>query len=333
MSRPKQTFRLSLAYNSSYTDLALEVREQLVYGGQREIPGVAFREKRMGRLTISEVDIFSPEGAKAMGKPMGRYITIEAPGLKNRDRALVQEVSQQLTDQLVTLMNIPPTASVLVVGLGNWKATPDSLGPKVINRLLVTRHLHDYVPRELAGRLRAVSAMAPGVLGTTGMETKDIIEGICAKLNPDLVIAVDALAARSVDRIITTVQLSNAGIHPGSGVGNRRAGLNILTLGRPVIALGVPTVVSAITIALDSIDALTDYLQRQGHNYGFLEALSDQQKRQLIYEVLDPMGANLMVTPKEIDMYIEELAVILSGALNAALHPGISEEQISQYIM
>lgn len=325
--------RLSVAYNSSYTDLALEAREQLVSSGQKEIPGVKFRENKTGRLIISEVEIFSPEGATAMGKPMGRYVTIEATGLRNRDRSLVREVSEALTEQLMTLMNIPLDASVLVVGLGNWKATPDSLGPKVVNRLLITRHLHDYVPRELAGKLRPVSAMAPGVLGTTGMETKDIIEGICARLNPDLVIAVDALAARSVDRILTTIQLSNAGIHPGSGVGNRRAGLNMLTLGRPVIALGVPTVVSAVTIALDAIDALADYLENKGQRPEFLEGLSEEQKRQLIDEVLSPMGTNLMVTPKEIDMYVEELAVLLSGSINAALHPGISEEQISEYIM
>ncbi|MGB9866781.1 MAG: GPR endopeptidase [Bacillota bacterium] len=324
---------LSIVYNSSHTDLALEVREQLTYGRTGEIPGVAFSQRQQGRIKITEVEVFTPEGAKAMGKAMGKYITLEAPDLRSRDRTLAEEVSRVLTDELAKLTNLGPTSSVLVVGLGNWKATPDSLGPKVVSRLLVTRHLREYVPRELKGKLRSVSAMAPGVLGTTGIETKDIVEGVCMKLNPDLVLAVDALAARRVDRMLTTIQLSNAGIHPGSGVGNRRVGLNLWTLGRPVIAIGVPTVVSAVTIALDSIDALLDYAEQSGDKPSFLEGLSEDQKRQLIDYVLQPLGTNLMVTPKEIDVYIEDLSFIIAGAINATLHPGISQNTISTYIM
>lgn len=325
--------RFSIAYNSSYTDLALEVREQLTYGRSGEIPGVACSERTQGRIKITEVEIFTPEGAKAMGKAMGKYITLESCDLRSRDRSLAEEMGRALTDELAKLMNLGPASSVLVVGLGNWKATPDSLGPKVVNRVLVTRHLQAYVPRELVGKLRSVSAMAPGVLGTTGIETKDIVEGVCLKLNPDIVLAVDALAARRVDRMFTTIQLSNAGIHPGSGVGNRRVGLNLWTLGRPVIAIGVPTVVSAVTIALDSIDALMDYAEQSGEKPAFLEGLSEEQKKQLIDYILQPLGTNLMVTPKEIDVYIEDLSFIIAGAINAALHPGITQNEISSYIM
>ena len=180
-------------------------------------------EEHHDGITVTRVKVWSEEGERIMGKAKGNYITIEAPGLRRRNWGLQQDVGNILSREVRALFSKgQEPQSYLVVGLGNWRATADSLGPRVARHILVTRHLREYVPEDIKGKLKAVSAIAPGVLGITGIETGEIVLGIVEKARPDAVIAIDALAARSVDRITTTVQLADTGIHPGSGVGNKR---------------------------------------------------------------------------------------------------------------
>jgi len=212
-------------------------------------------------------------------------------------------------------------ANTLIVGLGNWNATPDALGPKVVSKCLVTRHLFKYAPQELQGGMRPVSALAPGVLGITGIETAEVIKGVVEKVQPEVIIAIDSLAARSVDRIATTIQLADTGINPGSGIGNKRIGINEETMGVKVIAIGIPTVSHAAVIAQDAIEK---YIQSTGASPG--------DTTTVINNILQPFGGNLTVTPKEIDTLIEDTAHIISGGLSIALHPGVSPEDYGYYL-
>ncbi|EKP93724.1 GPR endopeptidase [Thermaerobacter subterraneus] len=306
------------------TDLALEA-----IGTSQPMPGVQVEEERGQGYLVTRVTVTSPEAARRLGKPPGRYVTIESPGFRKRDRELQERVANVLARELAAMLPDRPDASFFVVGLGNWNATPDSLGPEVVHRLLVTRHLQEYVPEDLKGGLRSVAALAPGVLGLTGIETGDVIRGIVQQIRPDMVIAVDALAARNIERIMTTVQIADTGIHPGSGVGNHRAAVTRETLGIPVIAIGVPTVVHAHTIAYDTLDALTRSLQSQSTLFRTLGQMPEADKRRLIEEVLGPAVGDLMVTPKEIDVFVEEMATVVASGLNAALHPRIDEIDLS----
>ena len=192
--------------------------------------------------TVTIVKIVEEKAEQLMGKPRGNYITIEAPALRDNNRLAQREVAEILAEKLKSLFNLPENANILLVGLGNWNATPDALGPKVINQSMVTRHLYKYAPEELQGGLRSVSALAPGVLGITGIETAEIIKGVVEKIKPELIIVVDSLAAGSVERIATTIQIADTD-QPGSGIGNKRSGINQETMGVLVIAVGIPTVV------------------------------------------------------------------------------------------
>ena len=306
------------------TDLALEA-----IGASQPMPGVRVEEERGQGYVVTRVTVTTPEAAQRLGKPPGRYVTIESPGFRKRDRQLQERVANVLARELGAMLPDRPDASFFVVGLGNWNATPDSLGPEVVHRLLVTRHLQDYVPADLKGGLRSVAALAPGVLGLTGIETGDVIRGIVQQIRPDVVIAVDALAARNIERIMTTIQIADTGIHPGSGVGNHRAAVTRETLGIPVVAIGVPTVVHAHTIAYDTLDALTRSLQEQSALFRTLGQMPEADKRRLIEEVLGPAVGDLMVTPKEIDVFVEEMATVVASGLNAALHPRLDEIDLS----
>ena len=317
-------------YQTPYTDLALEATAAVRGDAHTEIPGVRMNEERTDAATVSWVEVFSPEGEQVIGKPIGNYITIDSPGLRRRNRDLQEQVGKVLVDQLVKLLDLGPKDSALIVGLGNWNATPDALGPRVTEKLLITRHLHDFVPADVAGGLRKVAAISPGVLGITGIETAEIIQGIVEKTKPSVVIAVDALAARSVERIGTTVQLADTGINPGSGIGNQRKGLNKATLGVPVVAIGVPTVVHASTIAHDTMEAL--HLQFQGQKAFFQLFNSPQERREMINQVISPAVGELVVTPKEIDDLIEDMSKVIAGALNAVLHNSISSQELLKYI-
>lgn len=229
--------------------------------------------------------------------------------------------AESLSRELRKLLEKHTTSKdeILVVGLGNLYVTPDSLGPKVINEIDVTRHIINYMPQVLPENTRPVSAISPGVLGTTGIETLEIIKGIVENVHPKLLIVIDALASRSIERISSTIQLSDTGITPGAGVGNTRKDLSIDTLGIPVIALGIPTVVEAATIAADSLDLFIRKVQEQAQSNEFLNKLQEEDKYEMIKEVLAPEDYNFIVTPKEIDDLIENMKDIVARGINFAV--------------
>ncbi len=312
------------------TDLAVEAHEQAVK--KRSLPGVDVEERRDGTITVQAVTIRDAEGGRRIGKPPGRYVTVHTPGLRQRSRSHGQEVARHLGRELAEMLRLEENTSVLLVGLGNWNATPDALGPRVIERVLVTRHLGDAVPGDLKGKLRPVAAVAPGVLGLTGMETGEIVRGIVREIQPDRVVCIDALAAQDPDRLCTTIQLADSGIRPGSGVGNHRAALTEETLGVPTLAVGVPTVVHAIAIVESSLAAVTAAFRGRGGWAELIGAFGDgDDDRVVLRRVLDPKLGQLMVTPKEIDLLVREVAWVIGGALNAVLHPGIDLSDFGEY--
>lgn len=317
-----------------YTDLAIEATAALRGRSGTEIPGVRMQEHDEDGVRVSRVEVLSPEGEQAIGKQQGRYITLDAPDLRQHIVDVQEHVGRILTRELAALLGLrdQTSQSVLVVGLGNASATPDALGPRVVRKLLITRHLKDYVPPEVRGALRPVAAVAPGVLGSTGIETGEIIQGIVEHIHPDVVVAIDALAARSVDRIGTSIQLADTGIHPGSGLGARRVGLNQQTLGVPVLAVGVPTVVHAATIVYDTIEMLGVHLQGKNPFFEAVTRYDARQRRQLIEEVLAPKVGPLVVTPKEVDELIDDMARIVAGSLNEALHTSPEAQEFLRYL-
>lgn len=318
------------------TDLVLEAHEVLLQTSELpELAGVKTEHRSLEGISISVTDILTAEAAAALGKAEGKYVTIEAMGLREKDQALEARLAAAFSQELQNLLNLDDQTTVLVVGLGNWNVTPDSLGPSVVEKIYVTRHLKTLYPKEFGPGFRNVCAIAPGVLGLTGIESGDIIGGIAEKLKPDIVIAIDALAARSLRRLNTTIQISNTGIYPGSGVGNKRQGVTKETLGIPVIAIGVPTVVDATTLTNDVIDLLIAVVEKGAKvSPGISLMLSALEKFQtdkedLIKEVLTPEVGVLMVTPKEVDRLLEDVSSLLAQGLNAALHPRVAAELIN----
>jgi len=313
-------------------DLAVEAHELLRGEAETEIPGVSMEKEELEHATVTTIKILNEQGIQEMGRPKGTYITIDVPEVHDNNYLIHQDITKTLSDKLSELMNLPEEASILLVGLGNWNATPDALGPQVIDKSLVTRHLFNYTPEELRGKLRKVSAIAPGVLGITGIETAEIIRGIVEHVKPDLVIAIDALAAGSLERIGTSIQISDTGISPGAGVGNRRTGINEETLGCRVIAIGLPTVMNAAIIANNCLESLLDELKTSPSLYRLYKEFSPKSFEQILEKALYPYHNNLMVTPKEIDSLIETTARIIAGALGMSLHPGISVEEYQMYM-
>jgi spore protease len=236
-----------------------------------------------------------------------------------------------LAQELVEMAEFTKDAVILIIGLGNRNVTPDALGPRAVEKIVVTRHLQSMISPELQGGVRSVCAIAPGVLGITGMETVEIVQGIVNKIKPNVVIAIEALAAASSRRVLTTVQLANTGISPGSGVGNKRVGLNKATLGVPVIAIGVPTVVHASTIAIDTIDAMQETAPFARY-FKSMEQLSDADRRVIVSQVLPDFLGDLMVTPKEVDRFIADMGVVVAGGINQAIHPHIDYQNIYKYL-
>ncbi|WHH60434.1 GPR endopeptidase [Petroclostridium sp. X23] len=320
------------------TDLALEAREMYQQNANQEseVPGVEVENAGSKDISVTRVKVTSSEGVEAMGKPMGSYITLEVPRLREKDQDLQEDVCKTLAKEIYNLIKIDKKSNVLVVGLGNWNVTPDALGPKVVSSLMVTRHLLEYIPEQIDEGVRPVCAIAPGVLGLTGIETGEIIRGIVDRVKPDLVIAIDALASRRLDRVSTTIQIADTGINPGSGVGNKRMGLTLQTLGVPVIAIGVPTVVDAATMANDTIDLVIDSMIKQVEQgsafYETLKNMNRNDKYALIQEVLSPYIGNLMVTPKEVDTVIEDVSKIIANGINIALHEGIELDDVNRYV-
>ncbi len=318
------------------TDLALETRELYRENTKQEIPGVEVEQKEEDFAVVTRVKVLDQQGSQIMGKPQGSYITLEASGLKKADADLKDSVSQLLAKELVHLLPKKSDLKTLIVGLGNWDITPDALGPQVVSKVLVTRHYFETYNKTEDATMTSVSAISPGVMGTTGIETGEIIRGIVEKTKPDLVIAIDALASRRMERVHTTIQISTTGINPGSGVGNKRKGLNQETLGVPVLAIGVPTVVDAATLASDTIGLVVENLSHQATKdsgfYKMLQGMSDEDKYSLIREVLDPYGANVIVTTKDIDVIIKDVSQIIANGINIALHPGIELKDVNRYL-
>jgi spore protease len=313
------------------TDLALEAREALTRGVREDIPGVLVETAEDDEVLVTRVNITTPDAERMMGKLQGRYITVEAQGLRYKDTPLQEKVMKMLADELVKMVDLARNATILIVGLGNWNITPDALGPRAVHKIVVTRHLQEMLSPELKGGVRSVCAIAPGVLGITGMETAEIVAGIVGKIKPDLVIAIDALAAASSQRMITTVQLADTGINPGSGVGNKRFGLTRQSLGVPVIAIGVPTVVHASTIAMDTINTMQNQAAFARY-FKSMEDLSDADRRVIVNQVLPEALGDMMVTPKEVDRLIEDIANVVAGGINQAMHPNIDYENIHMYL-
>lgn len=285
------------------TDLAVEARES-VGKGAGAIHGVRVEEYTNPKteVHITIVHIESKNGAKAIGKPMGTYITLEAANLLEPDDDYHEEVSNEIAMQLRRLIpDIGEEKSILVVGLGNRDVTADALGPRSVDNLLITRHVMDqFGPAAYEkDRMHRISAIAPGVMARTGMEAAEIIKGIVDQTQPDAVVAIDALAARSTKRLNRTIQITNTGIHPGSGVGNHRNALTEESLGVPVIAIGIPTVVDAVTI-------VSDVLEQNGEN------LTNKEK------LLNSEFTNFYVTGKDIDEIVKRLSYTVSEALNMA---------------
>lgn len=320
------------------TDLALEAREMLSDHVNTQIPGVRTEIDEDGEITVTKIHVLNEEGEKQLGKMQGHYITLEAPGLRNHDSKLQNQVTTKLA-QVFSLfldeLGISKQAKTLIIGLGNWNVTPDALGPMVVENVLVTRHYFELTPNEISPGYRPISAVAPGVMGITGIETSEIVQGIVERTRPDLIIAIDALASKAIERVNTTIQIADTGIHPGSGIGNKRKGITQEALGIPVIAIGVPTVVYASTIVNNTIEMLSHNFKQQTNNseaiMGMLSQMSEQERLSMVREVLNPLGQDLLVTPKEIDEFIEDIANVVASGLNAALHEAIDKSNVSAY--
>ena len=305
------------------TDLASERRD--IYqkaNNLDEIQGVETTEEDISEnIKIERVKITNENAEQAIGKPMGNYITIDVKNLKIAGEDEIQKASEAVTKELKSLIDshIQKQEEILVVGLGNIYVTPDSLGPKLINEIDVTRHLINYLPQYVEEGTRAVSAVAPGVLGTTGIETIEILKGIVDNTKPKMIMVIDALASRSIERISSTIQISDTGIVPGAGVGNTRKEISKSTLGIPVIAIGIPTVVDLGTIIDEGLDIFITKLQEKAESNEYLNKLKEQDNYEEIKEALAPNDYNMIVTPKEIDDLIENMKDVIARGINYAV--------------
>lgn len=327
------------------TDLAIEAIDN------KKIKGITSKKIIEEGIKVTEVMI-DEEASQIINKKKGNYITIEFEDVTDYEngKKVEKKFSSELT-KLINKLNIDKDASCLIVGLGNSKSTPDSLGPLVINNVLVTNHLFEL--EEVTDGYRRVSVLVPGVMGQTGLETSEVISSLVDKFKPNFLIAIDALASQSIERVNKTIQMTDTGIHPGSGIGNSRKEISYETLKIPCIAIGVPTVVDAITIVSDTINYMHKHytysklninnplnkLMAYSPNYlkenitlnkkdketllGIVGTLEENEIKQLLFEVLTPIGFNLMVTPKEVDFLVEKLSLIIGNGINKALHYNI----------
>ena len=295
------------------TDLALEAKELWTESAEKEtkLEGVRARDSLREGYQVTTVDILDEQGASSLGKPVGSYVTVQLDALARREEDAFGRAARAIAAELNGLLKLPEEATCLVVGLGNRAITPDAIGPGVADHTMVTRHLVEQAPEHF-GSFRPVAALAAGVLGTTGVESGELVKAVAEKIRPGCIIAVDALASRSMDRVCTTVQLANTGIVPGSGVGNHRAALNRETLGVPVIAVGVPTVVDAGTLAAD--------------------ILAEAGQEGLDPEALAGAGEGLMVTPRDIDQRVADLVKVIGDGINLALQPGLTIEDVDLFL-
>lgn len=293
-----------------------------------EVDGIKVETKNKDGIITTVVEVLNEQGKEALKKEIGKYITIEIADLSKLEKENNDEVSIVLGEKIKELIGEDNAKSILVVGLGNEAATPDALGPKVTKEVNITRHIINFAKEFVEPNTRSISAIAPGVLGTTGIETSEIIFSIVEKIKPDIIIAIDSLASSSIHRIGNTIQLSNTGITPGAGVRNRREGLNENTLGVPVIAIGVPTVVDMATITNEAIDKMLDSAKSEIKE--FSDKITEKKKIESIFEYLEKdtrydMIANILntenyiVTPKEVDEVIDEMSAIIACGINKAV--------------
>ena len=296
------------------TDLAMEAFD----GASGDFPGVHINHWDASDVRMTEVIIDDPAAAEQLGKPCGVYLTMECPLLRERDSEARIAMSTLLGEELARLVGGNPEAPVLVVGLGNRAITPDSLGPLAVDRTLVTRHMAH--SGYFHPGMRSVCAIAPGVLGVTGVETMEIVRSLVREISPRAVLCIDSLAARDSSRIANTIQLTDSGIQPGGGVGNHRMPLTRETLGVDVIAVGIPTVVYAATLARDAFATLS---ARTGSPCD--DADLEQMERELLCEEIGEM----IVTPREIDALVQDAATVIASGINRALQPNLSDSEIA----
>lgn len=297
------------------TDLAMEKTEDQVF-----IPkGIAVRNDVVdGDIKVTYVNVMTQEGSYSIGKPIGKYITVECENIFNMPKEKKDMFSKTVASELKKVID-NTDGPILIVGLGNRDITPDALGPKSCEHIFVTRHIKEHVPDSIDERAANVCAIAPGVLGVTGLETIEVIKGIADKIKPSVIIAIDALASRKTNRIGCSVQISDSGIDPGSGIGNKRKALNRESLGTDVVAIGVPMVVYAHTIAADLIEsAFSDISEEE------IESLSEH--------IMNAKGGELIVTPKEVDMIVDKVAEILGNSINLAVNGELSTHEIENYM-
>lgn len=305
------------------TDMAVERNE--IYKKQNslaeEIDGIENANKIIKDIEISKVKITNENGANALGKPVGNYITLDVKEIKNADEERIEEIAEIMADELRTVIgeHVSDTDDILVVGLGNRYVTPDALGPKVVPEIEVTRHILEYMPKIMPEDTRSVSAISPGVLGITGIETMEILNGIVQNIKPKMLIVIDALATRKLERISSSIQIADTGIVPGAGVNNARKEISINTLGIPVIAIGIPTVVDLATITNDCINIFIENLQQKAMSNSTLNELKEKDNYEEIKEALIPKDYNMIVTPKEIDKLIDNMSEIVAKGINKSL--------------
>jgi spore protease len=306
------------------TDLAVERQEiyKKANSIENEITGIESSEEKINdRMSITRVKILNEDGEKALGKPKGEYITIDIKKVKYMEDDSIEEASKVLAKEIEKLVDkhISKQDSVLIVGLGNEYVTPDSLGPKIAKDIEVTRHIIKYCPQFLKEGTREISAVSPGVLGVTGIETLEIVKGIVDNVKPKLLIVIDSLCSKNIERISSSIQLSDTGIVPGAGVGNTREELSEKSLNIPVIALGVPTVVEAATITNDGLDLFIKKLQDEDKSNEYLNKLKEEDNYEEIKEALLPKDFNFIVTPKEIDELIQNMSKLIAYGINMSL--------------
>ena len=305
------------------TDLALERND--IYKKQNhiesEIDGVKVENENKENVDISRVRIIDEKGEQALRKPIGNYVTLDIKNMKLVDEERIEQVATVLSYELKEVIkeHVSDTDDILVVGLGNIYVTPDALGPKVVPEIEVTRHILEYMPKAMQEDTRPVSAISPGVLGITGIETMEILKGIVDNVKPKMLIVIDALATRSIERISSSIQIADTGIVPGAGVENKRKEISIKTLGIPVIAIGIPTVVDLASITNDCINLFIENLQQKAMSNSYLNELKQKDNYEEIKEALIPKDYNMIVTPKEIDELIENMSNIVARGINKSM--------------
>ena len=328
-------------YNSR-TDLAIEAHDILINSSSvnEDIPGIRVEDEVVeDNIKITRVRVETDEASNMLGKDKGNYVTLEIPRHMGHEQKIYESVCRAVAREFEKIIHLKPDDTVLIVGLGNWNITADSLGPKVVDEVMVTRHLLEHMPEEVQDGVRPVCAISPGVLGLTGIETSEITTGLVERVKPAMVIAIDALCARNIERINTTIQIADTGITPGSGIGNKRMPLNEKTLGVPVIAVGVPTVVDAATIADDSIELVLSLLREDLENNGFetragfefIDSIKRDDRYEMIKKVISPVVGDMIVAPKDIDENVSEIAAVVANGLNISLHEGIGLDDIDRY--